>query len=367
MSNRALLEQFRLWRQAGETFALGTVVRTEGSTYSKAGRQILIRANGEHAGLVSGGCLEGDLAEHARTVIAAGEATLVDYDMRDEADDLWGIGLGCNGLMQILLQPLSAANDWQPFAAIAAAMEQPEAALCALVTTQGNTDARLGSCFIADRSGNWDGNWNGNAGAPAWLEKPHDLSSIAAIAKTHDARSVLYWRIMPWARLLLLGAGPDALPVAALAAAMGWEITVADHRTRYLESGNFSIADHIIAVEPATLQQQLRLADYDAVVVMSHHIDTDRHYLEQLAGAKNQYVGLLGPVARKNKLLTDLQLQDSKFATRLHGPVGLDIGSDSPETIALAIVSEIQAELHQGQKTKGRQATPQTLVSRAIK
>ena len=346
MSNRALIARFEEWRQCGKPLALATVIHTEGSTYSKAGRQILITAEGEHAGLVSGGCLEGDLAEHACDVIATGTAKLIHYDMRDEADDLWGMGLGCNGLMQIFLQPLSAGNNWQPFSDIATAMAQLTTTPCALNTANNMPQPTPGSYFFAA-----DNSWHGTTTAPTWLQAPHNMPTIIQHDSTDGDTQVLYWSIKPWTRLLLLGAGPDSVPVVALANALGWEITVADHRSRYLDAGKFAHADHTKLVSPAVLTEQIELESFDAVVVMSHPIETDQIYLGQLANVEHAYVGLLGPTTRKNKLLARLQLAESKFAQRLHGPVGLNIGSDSPETIALALISEIQAVLHNAATT----------------
>jgi hypothetical protein len=119
MGARHLLHSFNAWRAAGEPLVLATVYETAGSTYSKAGHRILLAANGDYRGLVSGGCLEGDLAERARGVVATAQAVAVTYDLRDSADDLWGLGVGCNGLLRVFLQPLLPANDYQPFNAIA--------------------------------------------------------------------------------------------------------------------------------------------------------------------------------------------------------------------------------------------------------
>ncbi len=119
MGARHLLQSFHAWREAGEPLVLATVYETAGSTYSKAGHRILLAANGDYRGLVSGGCLEGDLAERARAVVQSGQAVAVTYDLRDSADELWGLGVGCNGLLRVFLQPLLRTNDYQPFGAIA--------------------------------------------------------------------------------------------------------------------------------------------------------------------------------------------------------------------------------------------------------
>ncbi len=327
------------WRTEGVPLALGTVIETAGSTYSKAGRQILLAADGRHAGLVSGGCLEGDLAEHARRVIATGAADIVTYDMRAAADDIWGIGLGCNGMMRILLQRLDAGNNWQPFSDLAATMRKNTTAIVALVIRSASKDLPAGHCRLVGTRDDADGVM------PEWLRLPTNLPGIED-ARGVDA-AVLCWRIVPWPRLLVLGAGPDALPLVNLARTLGWETTLADHRPHYLQSGAFGGADRRVLVEPAELGSQLQLADYSAVVVMSHHLDTDRTYLGVLADYGHPYVGVLGPAARRARLLDELGLSESPFADRLRGPVGIDIGADSPEIIALSIVTEIQTVVGQ--------------------
>lgn len=135
------------------------------------------------------------------------------------------------------------------------------------------------------------------------------------------------------------------MPVAELARALGWQVTLADHRPHYIEQVPQGAADDVRLIEAARLGEQLQLDRYSAVVVMSHHLETDRTYLLALADVTHDYVGILGPAARKQKLLTELQLADSDFGKRLHGPVGLTIGADSPETIALALLGEIQSLL----------------------
>ncbi len=337
MSNRAIVRQFANWQAAGESLALVTVVATEGSTYSKAGRHILIRPGGEYAGLVSGGCLEGDLAQHAEAVIETGEPKLLTYDMRDEADEIWGMGVGCNGLIQVLLQRLEPAHDWKPFGILAEAMASSSPHVATLITHSQDATIPVGTLRLRDQAGSM-------IEGPAYPAPPKQLPALLE----HDNGTLaLHWQINPWPRLLLLGAGPDAEPVCALALAQGWEVCVADHRSTLLASAGFEQADRRCLLEPQHLADELDLAAFSAVVVMSHHLETDRHYLQQLADHmpldKAHYLGALGPAARRGKLLAGLDNPPAGFANFLHGPVGLDIGADSPESIALALISEIQA------------------------
>lgn len=343
MSNRRLIESFRQWQQTDTAMALATVIYTAGSTYSKAGRQILIRADGQHAGLVSGGCLEGDLAERAREVIETGTPAIVTYDMRTEADDLWGMGLGCSGMLKILLQRLSADDNWQPFNELATAMAAANRSTVALVVASSDKSMPLGTTLLQDASGAWAG-----TGRPQpEFQLPTRLPATVIAQAQASSCELLCWTLYPWPRLLLLGAGPDAVPLLELARTLGWEVTVADHRKHYIDALPEQLADHAHTVDAALLSRQLALELPTAVVVMSHHLDTDRHYIQQLAQYQHSYVGLLGPTARKARLLEELGLTDSDFARRLRGPVGLAIGADTPATIALAVLAEIQLILHE--------------------
>jgi xanthine/CO dehydrogenase XdhC/CoxF family maturation factor len=156
---------------------------------------------------------------------------------------------------------------------------------------------------------------------------------------------VLYASLKPVPRLLLLGAGLDAIPLLNMAADLGWRVTVADHRPAYLERGGLERAEQAIHVTPRALGESVSLAEFDAIIVMSHHLVTDRTYLAQLADVSVRYVGVLGPPARKERLLAGLGEAGSTLRARLRGPVGLDIGADSPESIALSILAELHATL----------------------
>jgi xanthine/CO dehydrogenase XdhC/CoxF family maturation factor len=341
MSTRALVEQFTDWVSRGDTLVLATVIDTEGSTYSKAGRHLLMRADGSHAGLISGGCLEGDLATHAKRVLETGEPALVTYDMRDDADDLWGIGLGCNGLMRLLLQRLDAANDFEPFIDIARALASPQPHTLALATASKLDSLPVGSCLIDGVSSDPSLSW------PAAATKaPYDLSQAKCVELPDGQLSVLHWRTRPWVRLLILGGAPDAVPVTRLGHELGWEITLADHRQQYLEANDFSAADTLLLAQPDRLGEQVDLDSFEAIVIMSHHLETDGKYLHQLVNCSARYIGLLGPLQRKQKLLDDMGAEANDLREHLRGPVGLDINADTPETIALALVAEIKSLQH---------------------
>ena len=302
---------------------LVTVFETRGSTYSKAGAQMLLDANGDFHGMLSGGCLEGDLAARAANVIESGAAEIVTYDLAQD-DELWGLGVGCDGLMRVLLQPLGVDSDYQPFSAIAECLEGDEAFRVRIVYESGVDDVPVGACEIDSAKGT---NRFG-IGADAELDR--------------DGIGILDATIAPPPRILVLGAGMDAEPLVRLAAELGWRCTVADHRTSYVERGDFAGAESVLCLPAEDLSKSVDLSRFAAAIVMSHHLASDRAYLRQLAETGIAYVGLLGPAGRRDRLLKELGQTGTSLVDRLHGPAGLDIGGRGPAVIALSIVAEVQ-------------------------
>ncbi|MCL4780964.1 MAG: XdhC family protein [Gammaproteobacteria bacterium] len=345
MSSKALLQRFAAWRSTQQTLALATVIETAGSTYSKAGHRILISESGDYQGLVSGGCLEGDLAAHARQVMATGIAACVTYDMRGEADELFGLGVGCNGLLRILLQRLSPADDYQPFAAISDVLLGTEAGRWGLLVDCPAEPALVGRSLVLTATGMRHIGLDPDLGTAIGklCSAEHSAAALHRFAHAGQMLQALVAPLHPVPRLLVLGAGLDAIPLVTLADTLGWRVSLADHRPAYLAREGFGAAEQTLCAPAAELGQRLPLASYSAVVVMSHHLATDRVYLQQLAAAPIPYIGLLGPQARRERLLQDLGAGARSLHGRLHGPAGLDIGADSPESIALSILAQIQA------------------------
>jgi xanthine dehydrogenase accessory factor len=345
MSTRQILQSFDAWRAAHEPLVLATVFETLGSTYSKAGHRILLAANGDYRGLVSGGCLEGDLAERARLVAERDEPTAVTYDLRDAADELWGLAIGCNGLLRVFLQPLQPARGYEPFASIAASLRGNHAAGLATVVESGQGALPVGATVVVGAAGTQSFGFTAPVPAAVAAGARRAVERGRAELLKEAGATVLYAPLRPIPKLLVLGAGLDAVPLVGMAVELGWFVTVADHRPAYLERPGFDRADRKALVEPAELGSALPLVDFDAVVVMSHHLPTDRKYLAELATLEHRYVGVLGPRARRERLLADLGASGAALRDRLKGPVGLDLHADSPESIALSILAELQATL----------------------
>ena len=348
MSTKSIIDAFDEWRKSRNPLVMATVYGTEGSTYSKAGHRILIAANGDYQGLVSGGCLEGDLAEHAASVIEDGTSRTVTYDLRDDADDLWGMGIGCNGVIKVLLQRLDIETGYEPYQSIANCHLHSQPAVCATIIECPDSAIPLGATLID--WGNDYRSWQ-IPGASRTAIRQHCASMLGnekARLVQHDMQdppvTLLYAPIKPLPRLLILGAGPDAAPLIRMAEEIGWLVTVIDHRPAYLEAGTFGSA-HRICTEPDLLRKVTDLTKFSAAVIMSHHLATDRIYLSQLASIDIDFLGVLGPRDRRDRLISELGDVGKTLKKRLVGPVGIDIGADSPESIALSILAQIHQAL----------------------
>jgi len=344
MSLHRLLPLFDRARGSDEPLVLATVIRTGGSTYAKPGAQMLIAADGEYAGLLSGGCLEGDLREHARDVARTGDARIVSYDLRSTTDQLFGLGAGCEGAMDILLTRVGPADDgWQPLTFLESAYRRGDTARVAFVTASRNLAIAVGTSFPAD------GDFPAFIDADETLHRLHEHARNAAdnrVTALPDIDvEIFVAALAPAPRILLLGGGPDARPVTTLGGFLGWRVTVVDHRATYLAPARFAPGTELVESRAADVAGAVTLDDYVAAVVMSHHLDSDLAYLRALAASRVPYVGLLGPAARREKLLADLGADAERLRARLRAPVGLDIGGRAPESIALSIVGEVHAVL----------------------
>lgn len=353
MTVKALREAFATWREQRAPLVLATVFDTAGSTYSKAGARMLITGDGRFQGMLSGGCLEGDLALRAEAVLASGEPQRVTYDLGQNDEELWGLGVGCDGLMRVFLQPLRPEQDYQPFTAMAAVFAGDEPGAAATVLHSAHPAIEPGATCVSE------GNRRHAFGVPAASESALAPGLEAARARLQPraetvdagghALEVLFAPLVPPPWILVLGAGLDAEPVVRLASELGWRVTVQDHRPAYIENGNFSAAEEVLCEPADALAERLGWERYRAAIVMSHHLDTDRKYLAQLAATGIPYIGLLGPRDRRRRLLDELGSGSARsLEPRLHGPAGLDIGADGPASIALSILAEMHAELAQG-------------------
>jgi xanthine/CO dehydrogenase XdhC/CoxF family maturation factor len=311
---------------------------------------MLISASGEYAGLLSGGCLEGDLAQHGRSVLDSGVARLVSYDMRGPGDLMFGLGSGCEGAMDILLQRLDPGHDWEPMNHLAAAWYERRAAGLTLVARSSDHALPPGAGVLARDALLFGERLPHSASGAALQALTAQLAESGSRYLVNAIEGIdVLWLIQPAPkRILLLGAGPDARPVAQLIGFLGWLTTVIDHRSHYARAEFFPGAERVLDDGVRSLADTLASPDHStiaAAIVMSHHFAGDLAYLRTLADCEVPYVGLLGPALRRDRLLGELGSAATPLRSRLHAPVGLDLGGSSPETIALSIVAEIHAAL----------------------
>jgi xanthine dehydrogenase accessory factor len=330
-----LLPLFERERTAGRPLALAVVVHTAGSTYRKPGALMLIAHDGSYAGLLSGGCLETDLREHAKAVIETGKPHTVTYDTGGTDDAIWGLGVGCEGSMRIFLLRVGPENGWQPIEHFARALSAHARAAAGIVVDSDGEGPPAGTVIVPFHSEQL------RDGVATWIEAEGPGPRVLGISLALPPR------------LLVLGAGPDAMPIVQLAAQLGWKTTVYDHRPAYAQAAYFPGAERVVLARPEELTNMVELRSFDASVVMSHHLVSDLQYLRVLAASPLPYVGLLGPANRREKLLSDMGDQANALRPRLRAPVGLALGGRSPESIALAIVAEIHAYLHGREEREG--------------
>lgn len=329
-----MLEYLERERAGGRPIVAALVVSTVGSTYRKAGALMFLGAHGERLGLLSGGCLESDLAEHAKALLSSNERVFIKtYDSRASDDPIWGLGLGCEGAMRIALLRLEPQDGYAPIGPLLQASQQRVCTGCAIDLASGHS-----ALFIAEKP----------TGDPLLVDIAHAvaLSGRSTLQRTSDGREVFALAAERPPALLLCGAGPDAEPVALFAAILGWSLTIVDHRAAYVDANRFPARSRVLRVDATEIGAQLELASFDAAVVMSHHLVADSHYLGALADCPIPYIGLLGPAARRERLFAELGSRASPLIPKLRAPVGLDLGGRTPEAIALSMIAEIHAVLN---------------------
>jgi xanthine dehydrogenase accessory factor len=310
--------------------AIATVVHVDGSAYRREGAQMLVWRDGRRLGLLSGGCLEDDVALHAPKVFDGGAPLLLGYDLRADGDDLWGLGIGCNGAVEVFVEGLDPEHPLRQSArwlldgrsvSSALVLDGPDAGRRLLRSADGRTAGSLPDAVLA---------------AVPDPEGPA-LAEDAALA----GRRVYRERRRPPAVLAVFGATDDVVPVVHLAAEAGLRVFVVDHRQGLAAAARFPEAEGFWHVREEDLDAGLAAARFDAAVVMTHNLARDAAILRHLAGRDLAYAGLLGPWARAERVLR----RAGAAPASLHAPVGLDLGAESPEEIALSIVAEVVAAL----------------------
>ncbi len=317
-----LLDEAAARRARGERMALATVVSVRGSSYRRPGARLLVPEDGSPIGLISGGCLEEEAARLAREALVLDAPLLVTIDHSAEGDELWGSGLGCRGVIELLAEPPAMAHE--TLDALLAARRDGRASY---LLTGLDGERRHLTATQADA-----------------------LGERAALAVAHGRPTLLGESvldpILPPLHLVLCGAGPDAGPLVVAAQRQGWRIDVADPRRSFLRAERFPGA-RLVDAEPRQVGSATDAGEWTAAVVMSHDLLRDAGFVEGLLGRGLTYLGVLGPRDRTERLIAELPTPPSnEDLAALHAPAGLDIGADGAEQVATAIVAEILAVVH---------------------
>lgn len=286
---------------AGESAAVATLIRLEGSSYRRPGAKLLITQEGTLVGNVSGGCLEEDLRERGRRVQQTGQPERVHYDTGADENVVWGLGLGCKGRLDLWLQPFRPGD---PVNTVAELLER----------LRGQTPFLLKLCMPSGR-----------------LEFP---------ATAEAAHEDFVEQLDPPPELVVVGAGEDARPVVRLAAEAGFRVTVVDHRSAFLNEARFPAAWRRVQARPEGGLGDLPAHGQVLVVLMTHTLALDRAWAALWSATAVPYLGLLGPQARRAEISRHLA---ESAQDRLYGPVGLDVGAEGAEQIAVSLVAELLA------------------------
>lgn len=344
---------FDLAIKQGKKTALATVVLVEGSAYRRAGARMLITEDGHLTGAISGGCLEGDALRKARLVILQQEAMLVTYDTNDDDDAKLGVGLGCNGIIHILIEPIT--NDLNnPISLLKTVVASGRhAVLATLFSLENRKAAQPGTCFCLTQQEITEHRIDKAAYRQDLINDANQVFSNQVSETNIYSGEVAYTgfveHIRPVISLIVIGAGNDAIPLTKLAAVLGWNITVIDGRNNYALPERFPLAKKIIVAKPDQVLTQVELNEWTAFVLMTHNYNYELSLLKELLPRFLPYIGLLGPKKKLERMLAEMEDNGIEITKEhldhLYGPVGLDIGSESAEEIALSIVAEIKAVL----------------------
>lgn len=352
--NKELQEILAYLEDAGadRRTVLATVVDVNGSSYRQPGARMLItEGSWTNVGTVSGGCLEQDVVEHAARVLKTGRAQLITYDTSATDGSVFSLNMGCKGVIKILLE--RPADQFIDFlkrrlqkglpGVIATLIAEPE--------VNDNNDSPVGSRILLDERG-------GVAFsdfADAALETL--LPNCDAVLRERKSEllitpfgEVFMEYVAAPTHLAIFGAGADAVSLVTLAKNVGWRVTVIDHRPAFAISERCPAADEIILSRPENLDEKFIPDENTAAVVMTHNYEHDREILKFMLNSEAVYVGALGPKRRTVGILNELDEEESggvwfspERLRKLHAPIGLDIGGDTPEMIAISIIAEIQS------------------------
>lgn len=331
----------------GKKTALATVVKIEGSSYRQPGARMLITEDGQLTGAISGGCLEGDALKKALLAIHEQKNKLVTYDTSNEDDVEFGIQLGCNGIVHILFEPIDDEKINNPIVLLKLAVkERSPSVMVTLFSLKRGEHA--GTCLFY-RDEFTGGTLQIMDAFSGWVldVKASGISQIKPVTIDNISLEALVEYQKPPIALVIAGAGNDAVPLVEMASLMGWHITVADGRATHATAKRFPKANRVINAKANEVFKQVDFDSQTAFVLMTHNYNYDLALLALLLKRANcKYIGTLGPKTKLERMLIELEAKGLILSTEqresLFGPVGIDIGAETSEEIAISIIAEIK-------------------------
>lgn len=332
---------------------LATVVHVEGSSYRRAGARMLVDEHGVMTGAISGGCLEGDALRKALHALDQTKNRLVTYDTSDEDDAIIGAQLGCNGVIQVLFEPVDVNTENNPIELLRKAVTNQQSVVVTLFDLHKKSKEQIGTNLLFDEKKESIGslttsNLNDQiieAGSTALKEK---ISLFREYHLEDEKLNVFIEYFPPAKTLVLVGAGNDAQVLSQQAELLGWNIIIVDGRPTHANSARFTSSCQIVVAKPEAFLEEITIDEQTAFVLMTHNYNYDLAVLKELLNEESlPYIGILGPKKKYNRMLDDLKAEgislSSDQANKVHAPVGLEIGAETPAEIGLSILSEIQS------------------------
>ncbi len=339
-----IIKAYEKARKEGKKTALATVVKVEGSSYRRPGARMLITEDGILTGAISGGCLEGDALRKALSAIHQQENKLVTYDSMDEDDAKFGVQLGCNGIVYILFEPIFDDQKANPISILSALQNKRENAVLAILFSL-NGKEQIGTTALFRQNDRYEN----QALSLVQNDLQHVLESKKSIFRDYhfDDKTINAFLefLSPPISLIIAGAGNDSQPLANFADLLGWNVIIADGRQTHATAQRFPNANQILVTKPEQLRSQVEIDEQTAFVLMTHNYNYDLALLNLLLPTQAPYIGTLGPKKKLIRMLDELSLNTPENLSRVHGPIGLDIGAETAEEIAISIVAEIKAVL----------------------
>lgn len=348
---RDIIKAYDEAKKTGKQTALATVVHVEGSSYRRPGARMLIEEDGQLTGAISGGCLEGDALRKALLVMTEKRSRLVTYDTMDDDDAKFGVGLGCNGIIQVLIEPIDDNDPNSPIQYLKAINEKRQnCILITLFSLLDKKDPQYGTCLLLKEDGNIidhapvlkdvlipdakEALSDQNSSFKNYISADHNLTAFIEVIK-------------PPVSVIIIGAGNDVIPLVDMADILGWELTVIDGRNSYAKKERFAAACQVLVSKPEEALRKIKMDERTIFLLMTHNYNYDMAMLKQLLQMNVPYIGMLGPKKKRERILAELKDEGLSFTedqlSVLHSPVGLDIGAETSEEIAVSILAEIKA------------------------